>query len=90
MANEKVEGVVSVKRIYHISIHTVYKRKRFFFCFGMKQIPIIRIGGVGDSYSFFSVFLFIIICFGGKDMQTLFITASGFLYKLRMNVKGVR
>ncbi len=30
------------------------------------------------------------ICFGGKDMKTLFITASKSLYSLRMNVKGVR
>lgn len=30
------------------------------------------------------------ICFGGKDMQTLFITASEYLYRLQMNVKGVR
>lgn len=30
------------------------------------------------------------ICFGGKDMKTLFITASQYLYSLRMNVKGVR
>jgi gluconolactonase len=30
------------------------------------------------------------VCFGGKDMQTLFITASQYLYSLRMNVKGVR
>jgi gluconolactonase len=30
------------------------------------------------------------VCFGGKDMQTLFITASQYLYCLRMNVKGVR
>jgi len=30
------------------------------------------------------------ICFGGKDMKTLFITASENLYALRMNVKGVR
>ena len=30
------------------------------------------------------------VCFGGKDMQTLFITASAYLYSLRMNVKGVR
>ena len=29
------------------------------------------------------------VCFGGKDMQTLFITASEFFYRLRMNVKGV-
>jgi gluconolactonase len=29
------------------------------------------------------------ICFGGKDMKTLFITASQYLYSLRMNVKGV-
>lgn len=30
------------------------------------------------------------ICFGGKDMKTLFITASQYLYRLQMNVKGVR
>ncbi|MDR1646295.1 MAG: SMP-30/gluconolactonase/LRE family protein [Tannerellaceae bacterium] len=30
------------------------------------------------------------VCFGGKDMQTLFITASQYLYSLRMNVKGIR
>ncbi|GAB6120320.1 SMP-30/gluconolactonase/LRE family protein [Dysgonomonas termitidis] len=30
------------------------------------------------------------VCFGGKDMKTLFITASRYLYSLRMNVKGVR
>ena len=30
------------------------------------------------------------VCFGGKDMKTLFITASQCLYSLRMNVKGVR
>jgi len=30
------------------------------------------------------------VCFGGKDMKTLFITASQFLYSLQMNVKGVR
>ena len=29
-------------------------------------------------------------CFGGKDMKTLFITASQYLYSLRMEVKGVR
>ena len=29
------------------------------------------------------------VCFGGKDMKTLFITASQYLYALRMNVKGV-
>jgi len=29
------------------------------------------------------------VCFGGKDMKTLFITASQFLYALRMNVSGV-
>lgn len=28
------------------------------------------------------------VCFGGKDMKTLFITASQYLYALRMNVKG--
>lgn len=30
------------------------------------------------------------VCFGGKDMQTLFITASQNLFSLRMNVRGVR
>jgi len=30
------------------------------------------------------------VCFGGKDMKTLFITASQYLYGLQMNVKGVR
>lgn len=30
------------------------------------------------------------VCFGGKDMKTLFITASERLYSLRMNVEGVR
>jgi len=30
------------------------------------------------------------VCFGGKDMKTLFITASQCLYSLKMNVKGVR
>ena len=30
------------------------------------------------------------VCFGGKDMKTLFITASKYLYGLRMNVKGFR
>ena len=29
------------------------------------------------------------VCFGGADMQTLFITASRGLYSLKMNVKGV-
>jgi gluconolactonase len=29
------------------------------------------------------------VCFGGKDRQTLFITASKGLYGIRMNVKGV-
>ncbi|MCC8094597.1 MAG: SMP-30/gluconolactonase/LRE family protein [Tannerellaceae bacterium] len=29
------------------------------------------------------------VCFGGEDRQTLFITASEYLYALRMNVKGV-
>jgi gluconolactonase len=29
------------------------------------------------------------VCFGGQDMQTLFITASKGLYTLRMNVKGI-
>lgn len=30
------------------------------------------------------------VCFGGKDMKDLFITASKSLYRLRLNVKGVR
>jgi gluconolactonase len=30
------------------------------------------------------------VCFGGKDMRTLFITASQYLYSVRMQVKGVR
>jgi gluconolactonase len=30
------------------------------------------------------------VCFGGKDMKTLFITASQYLYTLQMNVKGIR
>lgn len=30
------------------------------------------------------------VCFGGKDMKTLFITASQYLYSLEMNVSGVR
>ena len=30
------------------------------------------------------------VCFGGKDMKTLFITASENLYALRMKVKGVK
>lgn len=30
------------------------------------------------------------VCFGGKDMDILFITASEYLYGLRMNVTGVR
>jgi gluconolactonase len=30
------------------------------------------------------------VCFGGKDMKTLFITASQCLYSLRMNVKGIK
>ena len=29
------------------------------------------------------------VCFGGKDMKTLFITASKFLYGMRMRVEGV-
>ena len=28
------------------------------------------------------------VCFGGKDMKTLFITASTGLYAVKMNVKG--
>ncbi len=30
------------------------------------------------------------VCFGGKDMKTLFITASKSVYTVKMNVKGVR
>jgi len=30
------------------------------------------------------------VCFGGKDMKTLFITASQAVYTLQMNVKGIR
>ncbi|GHU09170.1 gluconolactonase [Alphaproteobacteria bacterium] len=30
------------------------------------------------------------VCFGGEDLQTLFITASEKLYSIRMSVKGVR
>jgi gluconolactonase len=30
------------------------------------------------------------VCFGGKDMKTLFITASQYLYGLKMKVNGVR
>ena len=30
------------------------------------------------------------VCFGGKNMKTLFITASEYLFSLKMNVKGVR
>jgi gluconolactonase len=30
------------------------------------------------------------VCFGGRDMKTLFITASQYLYRIRMNVEGVR
>jgi gluconolactonase len=30
------------------------------------------------------------ICFGGKDRKTLFITASEYLYSVKMNVAGVR
>jgi len=30
------------------------------------------------------------VCFGGKEMKTLFITASQYLYSLKMNVEGVR
>ena len=29
------------------------------------------------------------VCFGGKDMKSLFITAKSGLYRIRMNVKGV-
>ena len=29
------------------------------------------------------------VCFGGKNMDTLFITASEYLYSIKMNVKGV-
>jgi gluconolactonase len=30
------------------------------------------------------------VCFGGKDMKTLFITASEHFYGLNMNVSGIR
>ncbi|MCL1822340.1 MAG: SMP-30/gluconolactonase/LRE family protein, partial [Prolixibacteraceae bacterium] len=30
------------------------------------------------------------VCFGGKNKQTLFITASQYLYGLKMNVKGTK
>jgi gluconolactonase len=30
------------------------------------------------------------VCFGGKDMKTLYITASQYFYALKMKVKGVR
>jgi gluconolactonase len=30
------------------------------------------------------------VCFGGSDMKTLFITASQYLYGIKMNVNGVR
>ena len=30
------------------------------------------------------------VCFGGKDMKTLFITASEYLYSIKMNVNGGR
>ncbi len=30
------------------------------------------------------------VCFGGKDRQTLFITASQYLYAVQMRVKGVQ
>ncbi|MDR0713166.1 MAG: SMP-30/gluconolactonase/LRE family protein [Bacteroidales bacterium] len=30
------------------------------------------------------------VCFGGKDMKTLFITASQYLFSLRMNVRGAK
>lgn len=30
------------------------------------------------------------VCFGGKDLKTLFITASGAVYTLQMKVKGAR
>lgn len=30
------------------------------------------------------------VCFGGKDMKTLFITSTKSLITLRMNVKGIR
>jgi gluconolactonase len=30
------------------------------------------------------------VCFGGSDMKTLFITASQYLYRIRMHVEGVR
>jgi gluconolactonase len=29
------------------------------------------------------------VCFGGEDMQSLFITASKGLYRMKMKVKGV-
>jgi gluconolactonase len=28
------------------------------------------------------------VCFGGKDMKTLFVTAGTSLYSIRMKVKG--
>jgi gluconolactonase len=30
------------------------------------------------------------VCFGGSDMKTLFITASQYLYRIRMNVEGIK
>ena len=30
------------------------------------------------------------VCFGGKDLKTLFITATEYLYSLKINVAGVR
>jgi gluconolactonase len=30
------------------------------------------------------------VCFGGKDMKTLFITASQYFYSIRMNVEGIK
>lgn len=30
------------------------------------------------------------VCFGGQDMKTLFITASEYLFSIKMNVQGVR
>jgi gluconolactonase len=29
------------------------------------------------------------VCFGGKDMKSLFITAKSGLYRMKMNVRGV-
>jgi enoyl-[acyl-carrier protein] reductase II len=30
------------------------------------------------------------VCFGGHDMKSLFITASQYLYRIRMQVEGIR